>query len=66
MKDNVTFAKVDVDKLPSIASQENIRSMPTFKFISKGISKSEIIGWSESKVRQLLMDYTRTEDKKAS
>jgi thioredoxin 1 len=40
----ITFAKVDVDELPEVASQYGIRSIPTLLLLREGEVVAEIVG----------------------
>jgi thioredoxin 1 len=51
---NVDFYKVDIENLTEVASQENIRSMPTFILYFNGIEVEKVIGASEKLLLKLL------------
>jgi thioredoxin 1 len=42
--DEISFAKVDVDELPEVASQYGIRSIPTLLLLHEGEVVEEIVG----------------------
>ncbi|KAI5061491.1 hypothetical protein GOP47_0024000 [Adiantum capillus-veneris] len=53
---NLVFLKVDVDEMNAISTAYEVRAMPTFLFIEKGVVIDKIIGANkgelEAKVRQ--------------
>lgn len=51
---NVIFVKVDVDKCSEVSKLLNIKSMPTFKIFNNGNEISEILGYNESKIREII------------
>lgn len=40
----IKFIKVDVDQHEAIASQHNVKSMPTLKFFKNGVLKKTLVG----------------------
>jgi len=54
---NVTFIKVDVDALPTIATFYQIKAMPTFILIKSGIKVDESVGASIPRVESLIQKY---------
>jgi thioredoxin-like negative regulator of GroEL len=53
----VTFAKVDVDDADDVASDQNVRSMPTFKFFKDGQQIAEVIGADIAKLTALVAEH---------
>jgi len=51
---HVVFLKVDVDQNQSIAAEENISAMPTFRVYKHGRKVDELIGASREKLEQLI------------
>ena len=49
-----TFAKVNVDEVRAVASSENVSAMPTFGFFEDGKRSTQVVGFSEAKIRQML------------
>ena len=49
------FAKVDVDKVRAVAQQQGISSMPTFKMFKNGVKTDEFSGFSEEKMKDMLV-----------
>lgn len=47
---NVKFCKVDVDEVPEVAEQYEIKAMPTFYFFKDGQKNGEVIGANTEKV----------------
>lgn len=43
-KDKVDFYKVDVDEVPDVAQELNVRAMPTFMFFKNGEKVDEVVG----------------------
>lgn len=51
---DITFYKVDIDKLPDLALFYNVNSMPTFLFFELGQIQSTVTGANEIAVRKAL------------
>ncbi|KAJ3109270.1 hypothetical protein HDU97_007764 [Phlyctochytrium planicorne] len=51
---NVNFIKVDVDDQKGIASEHQVRAMPTFQFFLKGRKVEEVVGADIVKVERLV------------
>lgn len=49
---NVVFLKVDVDELSELAAEHDVRAMPTFLFLKNGSKVHEVVGASESKIKE--------------
>ncbi|KAM7524109.1 hypothetical protein LguiA_014011 [Lonicera macranthoides] len=49
---NVTFLKVDVDELESVAAQYNVEAMPTFMLLKEGKVVERIVGVKKEKLQQ--------------
>ncbi|KAJ2796601.1 hypothetical protein H4R20_005479 [Coemansia guatemalensis] len=56
--DDVVFLSVDVDQATDIASDEHIRSMPTFKFIENGKVVEEVVGANKQKLESTMDSFT--------
>ena len=54
MKD-VTFIKVDVDSLPSVADAESIRAMPTIKLFLSGKEVKSVVGANFEIIQQAVL-----------
>ena len=50
----LAFLKVDVDKLPEVAAEANVNSMPTFQVWNNGKSIHQTVGASKDKLVALL------------
>lgn len=53
---NITFLKVDVDAVASVATKVGISAMPTFHIYKNGVKKGEVVGANEGAIRKLIMD----------
>ncbi|KAL0083600.1 thioredoxin-like protein [Phycomyces blakesleeanus] len=51
---DIVFAKIDVEEVPDVASDVNIRAMPTFLFYKDGQKVGEVIGASLPKLEEQL------------
>jgi thioredoxin 1 len=51
---SVEFIKFDVDKLPKIAQELNIRAMPTFSIFKNGEFKEEFVGANPGKISKMI------------
>ncbi|KAK9462276.1 thioredoxin-like protein [Lipomyces oligophaga] len=49
--DGIEFYKVDVDELSEVASEVNVRAMPTFMLFKKGEKIKEIVGANPSALK---------------
>ncbi|XP_060189636.1 thioredoxin H-type 2-like [Lycium barbarum] len=49
---NVTFLKVDVDELKSVATDWAVEAMPTFKFIKEGNIVGTVVGAKKDELQQ--------------
>ncbi|KAL6583440.1 hypothetical protein OROMI_005518 [Orobanche minor] len=54
---NVTFLKVDVDELKSVASDWAVEAMPTFIFLKEGKILDTVIGAKKEELQQAMMKY---------
>lgn len=52
--EDVTFLKVDVDKLGNVAADNSVRAMPTFVIYKRGAKIDHMTGFSESNLRNLI------------
>lgn len=51
---NVAFYKLDVDELPDVAQDLQIRAMPTFLLFKDGVKVEEIVGANEVAIRRAI------------
>ncbi|KAL9542313.1 thioredoxin trx1 [Mucor bainieri] len=53
----VVFAKVDVDEVPDVAAEYQVRAMPTIMYFRKGEKLGEVVGANpaniENKIKEL-------------
>jgi len=56
-KGSAIFVKVDVDKMPAVASECGISAMPTFKVFKHGTEISELVGASNAKLLALVNQH---------
>ena len=54
---DVTFYKLDVDKLSEVSEQQGISCMPTFKVYKEGKCVGTLEGASEAKLRDLINSH---------
>ncbi|KAH8885551.1 putative thioredoxin G6G8.7 [Thozetella sp. PMI_491] len=54
LKEKITFAKFDVDKLPQLAQELGIRAMPTFTFFKNGEKVDEFLGANPPALKALV------------
>jgi thioredoxin 1 len=55
-KDRVTFAKVNVDEAPKIASTYNVMSIPTIILFKEGRPHEQVVGYRPKKDIQKVID----------
>jgi len=56
-KDAVEFYKIDVDEVPDVAQELNIRAMPTFLVFKNGEKVEEVVGANEKAIRAAVDKY---------
>lgn len=56
-KDAVEFYKIDVDEVPDVAQELNIRAMPTFLLFKDGEKVEEVVGANERAIRAAVDKY---------
>ncbi|PHT49378.1 Thioredoxin H-type 2 [Capsicum baccatum] len=54
---NVTFLKVDVDELQSVATDWAVEAMPTFMFLKEGIVVDKVVGAKEDELQQTIAKH---------
>ncbi|KAG8038682.1 hypothetical protein G9C98_000237 [Cotesia typhae] len=54
---DVVFVKVDVDECEDIATEYNINSMPTFKFIKDGKVVDTLTGANADKLINMVLQF---------
>lgn len=52
--DDVLFLKVDVDKVPSLMRDQNVRAMPTFQLLRDSKRIDHVVGFDEQKIRRMI------------
>ncbi|KAL7104598.1 hypothetical protein ACP275_08G255700 [Erythranthe tilingii] len=57
---NVTFLKVDVDELKSVASDWAVEAMPTFIFLKEGKILDRVVGAKKDKLQQIIAKHQNT------
>jgi thioredoxin 1 len=62
--DEISFAKVDVDELPEVASQYGIRSIPTLLLLQNGQVMEEIVGLRSYQDLARVLDWHLTATEK--
>eukprot|EP00240_Pyramimonas_obovata_P008267 CAMPEP_0118921258 /NCGR_PEP_ID=MMETSP1169-20130426/602_1 /TAXON_ID=36882 /ORGANISM="Pyramimonas obovata, Strain CCMP722" /LENGTH=103 /DNA_ID=CAMNT_0006861955 /DNA_START=110 /DNA_END=421 /DNA_ORIENTATION=+ len=54
---NVSFVKIDVDDLDSVAAECGVTAMPTFQVWKKGAKVDEMVGASKDKLEEMVAKY---------
>ncbi|PHT56638.1 Thioredoxin H-type 2 [Capsicum baccatum] len=54
---NVTFLKVDVDELKSVATDWAVEAMPTFMFIKEGNIVDKVVGAKKDELQQTIAKH---------
>ncbi|KAG8373240.1 hypothetical protein BUALT_Bualt11G0003100 [Buddleja alternifolia] len=57
---NVTFLKVDVDELKSVASDWAVEAMPTFVLLKDGKILERVVGAKKEELQQAIAKYSNT------
>ncbi|KAI3767106.1 hypothetical protein L2E82_17192 [Cichorium intybus] len=57
MMPHVTFLKVDVDELKSVAEKYSVEAMPTFMFLKKGEIVDKIVGVNKDNLRACVVKH---------
>ncbi|GAA0155267.1 oxidoreductase [Lithospermum erythrorhizon] len=57
---NVTFLKVDVDELKSVAQDWAIEAMPTFMFLKEGKIVDTVVGAKKEELQQAISKHVAT------
>ncbi len=52
--DDVLFLKVDVDVMPELMREQNVRAMPTFQLYRDHKQLDHVVGFSEQKIKNML------------
>ncbi|KAH0605526.1 uncharacterized protein H6S33_004748 [Morchella sextelata] len=53
----IDFCKVDVDEVPSVASELGVRAMPTFFFFKNGEKIGEVVGANPAAIKSAIEKY---------
>jgi len=56
-KDRVDFYKIDVDEVPEVAQELNVRAMPTFMFFKDGQKVDEVVGANTKALRDTIQKH---------
>ncbi|KAJ1331840.1 thioredoxin 1 [Microdochium nivale] len=56
---DIFFAKIDVDQLPDVSKELNIRAMPTFKIFIDGKEADELVGANPNALQTLLVNAVK-------
>jgi thioredoxin 1 len=51
---NVTFLKINIETLPKLAKQYNVKNLPTFLLLNNNQSYPPVIGADSKKIKELL------------
>ena len=54
---NVTFIKVDVDELKSVAEEWKVEAMPTFLFLKGGAKVGTVVGAKKDELQQTIAKH---------
>ncbi|CAK9157085.1 unnamed protein product [Ilex paraguariensis] len=57
---NVTFLKVDVDELKSVATDWAVEAMPTFMFLKEGKIVDKVVGAKKEELQQKIAKHVST------
>ncbi|KAL2497698.1 Thioredoxin H1 [Abeliophyllum distichum] len=57
---NVTFLKVDVDELKSVATDWAVEAMPTFMFLKEGKIVDKVVGAKKEELQQAIAKHMDT------
>ncbi|XP_009778392.1 thioredoxin H-type [Nicotiana tabacum] len=57
---NVTFLKVDVDELKSVATDWAVEAMPTFMFLKEGNIVDKVVGAKKDELQQAIAKHIGT------
>ncbi|KAK1263139.1 Thioredoxin H2-1 [Acorus gramineus] len=49
---DVTFAKIDIDKLPSVAEEWEVEGVPTFVFVKQGTEVDKVVGANKEELER--------------
>ncbi|KAK1309791.1 Thioredoxin H2-1 [Acorus calamus] len=49
---DVTFAKIDIDELPSVAEEWMVEAVPTFVFVKKGTEVDKVVGANKEELEK--------------
>lgn len=60
--DDVLFIKVDVDVMPELMRQQNVRAMPTFQLYRDHKQLDHVVGFDEQKIKRMLDKHRTTKE----
>ncbi|KAK1301059.1 Thioredoxin H2-1 [Acorus calamus] len=49
---DITFAKIDIDELQSVAKEWKVEAVPTFVFVKKGIEVDKVVGANKEELEK--------------
>ncbi|CDH53160.1 predicted protein [Lichtheimia corymbifera JMRC:FSU:9682] len=50
----IAYAQVDVDAVPDVAAEAEVRAMPTFVFYHKGTKVNDVVGANAAKLEEAI------------
>ncbi|CDS14150.1 hypothetical protein LRAMOSA06320 [Lichtheimia ramosa] len=53
---SIAYAKVDVDAVPDVAAEAEVRAMPTFIFYHNGKKITDVVGANAAKLEEAIKD----------
>ncbi|KAI9470985.1 MAG: putative thioredoxin [Benjaminiella poitrasii] len=55
---NAVYAKVDVDEVPDVASEYQVRAMPTIMYFKKGEKIGEVVGANVASIEAKIKEFS--------
>ncbi|KAK4509809.1 uncharacterized protein ATC70_007113 [Mucor velutinosus] len=56
--DHAVFAKVDVDEVPDVAAEYQVRAMPTIMYFRKGEKLGEVVGANVASIEAKIKEFS--------